>query len=42
MSVTVPTKDMGDIKDKKCENGIFKISLEDLNEKYIKEELKIK
>lgn len=42
MSVTVPTKDVGDVRDKRCKNAEVKINLDDRNEKYIKEELKIK
>ena len=41
MSVTVPTKDIGDVRDRRCKNAEFKTNLEDRNEKYIKQELRI-
>ena len=42
MMVTVETKDVGDVKDKRDKNAEYKRQLEDGNEEYIKEELKIK
>ncbi len=42
MSTTVPTKDVGNVKDKRDKNAVYKRQLEDGNEEYIKRELKIK
>ena len=40
--ITIPTKYIGEVKDKFKIDGEFKIGLEDRNETYIKTELKIK
>ncbi len=42
MSVTIPTKDMGDVQDKRDPNAEFKKTLSDRNEDYIKKELNVK
>jgi hypothetical protein len=39
MSVTIPTKDLGDVQDKR--GGDFKKGIEERNENYIKKELRI-
>lgn len=36
MSVTVPTKDVGDVQDRRLKKVNYKILLEDRNEEYIK------
>lgn len=40
--VTVSTKDVGDVKDRKDKNAIHKRQLEDGNEEYIRGQLHIK
>lgn len=40
MSVTIPTKDIGDVKEKKCDNHSWNI--EEGNEDYIRRQLHIK
>jgi len=40
-SVTVPTKDVGDVRDIYRDQISYKKSLEDMNEEYIKKELRI-
>ena len=42
MMVTVETKDVGDVKERRDKNAVYKKQLEDCNEQYIKEELNIK
>lgn len=41
MSVTIPTKDVGEVRDKIIIPD-YKVTLESLNERYIKSELKIR
>ena len=40
--ITVPTKDVGEVKERRNKNAVYKKQLEDGNEEYIKQELKIK
>ena len=42
MSTTIKTKDIGDVKDRKDKNAVYKKQLEDCNEEYIRRELKIR
>ena len=42
MSVTVPTKDVGEVKDVKNKNASYKEQLEDRGEEYIRRQLHIK
>jgi len=39
MSVTVPTKDVGEVKDVKNKNASYKEQLEDRGEEYIRRQL---
>lgn len=42
MSVTVPTKDVGEVRDVRNKNADFKKTLIDCNKEYIKREFRIK
>jgi len=42
MMVTVETKDVGDVKERRDKNAVYKRQLEDGNEEYIRRELKIR
>jgi len=37
--ITVPTKDVGEVREKRDKNAIYKKSLEDRNEDYIKSDM---
>ncbi len=41
MSVTIPTKDVGEVRDRKCKDINYRKQLEERNEDYIKRELRI-
>jgi len=40
--VTIETKDVGDVKDRRDKNAVYKRQLEDDNEEYIRRQLNIK